>query len=152
MIQQKHAYILFGFLLAFLSFSACEVVVDELLDDCNSYNYPVLAAKELTDGKVGVFYSEQISAEIKNDPNDDSDYTYHFSVSNGLSNGVDWFVEGRKVLFEGTPTEKGSYQFTIEVWVEVDEEWWYLNDIPELCDDYDQKTYSIHIEEQVFQE
>ena len=144
-IWYKHKFLLNCLVLASFLFSSCEAIIDELLDDCNSYNYPIIKSKELQEGKVNEFYSDFVKAEVKNDPHDD-DYDYHFDVSAELPNGIDWFVEGRKVIFEGTTTEFGVYKFTVELWVEVPQEWYDLGTEPEqLCDDYTSKEFVIKI-------
>lgn len=146
---QKSYYILFYFLLALVSFNSCDEFVDDIINEtiigCNSYNYPVINSKQLKDGRVDEFYSDYVSAEIKNDPNDDSDYDYQFNVNGRLPEGVSWSVEGRKVFFEGIPITSGLFEFTVEVWAEVHEEWWYDEDIPELCNDYASKDFTIVI-------
>ena len=147
MIKQKHKYILKCLLFALISLNSCDVLWEDIIEGCNSYNYPIINSKQLKDGKVDEFYSDYVSAEIKNDPNDDSDYDYYFNISDGLPDGIDWFVEGRKVYFEGTPIDSGLFEFTIELWAEVHQEWWYLEDIPELCTDYSSKEFTMYIDE-----
>jgi hypothetical protein len=129
------------------SLISCDTILEEILDDCNSYNYPYLYSKQLKVGKENELYSDYVKAGIRNDPNDDSDYTYFFDVFGGLPYGMYWTVEGRKVFLKGTPEETGSYQFTIEVWAEVNQEWWYLEEVPELCNDYSSKEYTLYIVE-----
>ncbi|MBT8253110.1 MAG: hypothetical protein HKN00_04250 [Flavobacteriaceae bacterium] len=147
MFKRQHIYLLSCLLSALILLNSCEEIVEEILVGCNSYNYPVLVEKQLKDGKVNVFYSDHVWAEIKNDPQDDSDYNYHFNVSDGLPDGMNWFVEGRRVIFEGTPTESGSFGFMVEVWAEVNEEWLYTEDIPELCTEYASEGFTIYIGE-----
>jgi len=147
MINRQHNYLSNCLLLVLILLNSCDVILEEIIEGCNSYNYPVLISKQLKDGKLNEFYSDYVSAEVKNDPNDDSDYDYHFDVSSGLPDGIDWFVEGRKVLIQGIPIKSGVFQFTIEVWAEVHEEWWYFEDIPELCNDYTSKGFTIYIDE-----
>ena len=147
MFRRQHLYLLFCALPIVILLNSCDVLVEEILEGCNSYNYPVLSSNELKDGKVNEVYSDHVSAEIKNDPHDDSDYHYYFNVTNRLPDGMDYFIEGRKVFFDGVPTESGSFPVAVEVWVEVNQEWWYLEEIPELCDEYVKKVYTINIGE-----
>ena len=144
---RTHKYLSYSLFLVLILLNSCEVLVEEILEGCNSYNYPVLSSDELKDGKVNEAYSDYVSAEIKNDPQDDSDYNYYFNVTNRLPDGMDYFIEGRKVFFDGVPTESGSFPVAVEVWVEVNQEWWYLEEIPELCDDYVKRVYTINIAE-----
>ena len=134
-------------ILALVSLYSCEELLEDIIQNCNSSNYPVINAKQLKDGKVNVYYSDFVRAEIKNDPHDDNDYDYHWNISAGLPDGIDWWSSGREVFFEGTPTTSGSFKFLVEVWAEVHNEWWYDEDYPPLCDDYDSKEFTIYIEE-----
>ena len=147
MIKKLHNP-LFNCLLIFalVSLISCDMILDEILDDCNSYNYPVLDSKQLKVGKENEFYSDYVKAEVRNDPHDDSDYEYQFDVYGNLPRGINWFVDGRKVTFKGTPRKHGLFKFTVEVWVEVKQEWW-LDDIPELCDDYTSTEFTINVAE-----
>jgi hypothetical protein len=148
MIKKLHNPLI-NFLLIFtvISLISCDNILEEILDDCNSYNYPVLNSKQLKVGKENEFYSDYVKAEIRNDPHDDSDYNYSFNVSDGLPYGMYWTVEGRKVFLKGSPEVSGSYKFTVEVWAEVNQEWWYLEEVPELCNDYSSKEFTLNIVE-----
>ena len=70
----------------------------------------MLKDKDLKVGTVNEFYSDYISAEIKNEPYDNS-YVYYFGVTGNLPVGLEWDVEHRKVFFEGIPLETGSFEF-----------------------------------------
>ena len=144
---RNHKYLLNSIILAFLFVSSCEAILEELIDDCNSYNYPIIKSKDLQVGYRNQFYSDFVKAEVKNDPHDD-DYDYYFEVSSELPNGIDWSVAGRKLILEGTPAEVGVFIFKVELWVEVPQEWYNLGTEPEqLCTDYTSKEFVIDIKQ-----
>ena len=146
MSKLRPIYLVTCLLLAAVTLSSCEdSLVDLLIDDCNSYNYPVITTDALSDGKLDELYSDLVVAEVRNDPHDDQDYHYFFEVSGVLPEGIYWSTDNRRVYFEGTPRKSGLFRFTVEVWVEVNQEWWYTEEIPELCDDYDSKVFTIFI-------
>ncbi|GAA3604156.1 hypothetical protein Q4Q39_09560 [Flavivirga amylovorans] len=100
-------------LLAFLfSFSGC----DDALD-CIFNVRPDLHDKTLALGFVDEYYSEIITADIKNEVND-NDYDYYFDVTGRLPEGIEVFYNRRReVVIKGTPVEAG--RFNIEVYLEV---------------------------------
>ena len=107
----KNLFYAVGLLLILLLTSCYDIV------DCIINRTPVLIEKELKVGIVNEFYSDFVLAEIKNDP-DDNGYDYYFDVIGDLPNGIEWYVDYRKVYFEGTPTESGRFYFTVELYVD----------------------------------
>ena len=132
------------YLYLFISFTllnSCEDIID-----CIINKIPVLNYKALKVGTVNEFYSDYISAEIKNEPNDNS-YDYYFGVSDNLPVGLEWYVENRKVVFEGIPLETGRFEFKIELYVEGPEDWDSETDTwdDDLCNDFTSGRFTITI-------
>ncbi len=99
-------------LISFFSLSGCDDVLD-----CIINVRPELHAKTLAVGLVDEYYSEIITAEIKNEPND-NDYDYYFDVSGRLPEGIEVvYNRHREVVFKGVPKESG--RFNIKVYLEV---------------------------------
>ena len=134
-------YLLIILLISFFSFSGCEDVLD-----CIINVRPELHAKTLAVGHIDKYYSETISAEIKNEVHDNA-YDYYFDVSGKLPDGVEaYYNRHREVVFKGIPKESG--QFIVRVFLEViphyDE---FENDRVNgpLCTDNTSRTYTLVI-------
>lgn len=148
--------------LIYISFliSGCELffndyqdkVVDTLKDayDCATSGFdegPIeISTFELTNGQIGVNYSQTISAEIKNEV-DDNDYIYQYTyISSELPNGLSYRESNRYLIIEGVPQEKGMYPVSIEVFSPTLDE---LNvHRPETCKKHSitSKSYILTIE------
>ena len=110
MKKRTNNYIIYFFLfMSFTLINSCDDIID-----CIIQKNPVLNDKDLKAGILNEFYSDYISAEIENEPNDDS-YTYYFFVSGNLPDGLESYVDNRKVVFEGVPLETGTFEFKIEL-------------------------------------
>ena len=138
-------YISIFFLASFFLLTSC----DDLLD-CIVNVSPELHDKTLTVGNVDEFYSENITAEIKNEVNDNG-YDYYFDVSGKLPEGIEVFYDTyREVVFEGIPKESGRFRFTVYLEVVALENYYYdgfgneVYDDP-LCTDNISKTYVLAI-------
>jgi hypothetical protein len=133
--------IIFLFLVSFFCFSSCEEIVE-----CIINKRPELPDKRLEDGYTNSYYTDELIAEIKNEPHDD-DYGYFFDLYGDLPEGLDMIIDYRKVIFEGLPTEKGTYNFTI--YLSVDPPEYYDDDSGEyedsLCSSSSSKSYTIII-------
>ncbi|MGK0323598.1 MAG: hypothetical protein ACJAR4_001640 [Psychroserpens sp.] len=132
-----YLYLLISFTLS----NSCKDLID-----CVINKGPVLNYKDLNVGTVNEFYSDYISAEIKNEPSDNS-YDYYFGVSDNLPVGLEWYVDNRKVVFEGTPLETGNFEFKIELYVEGSEDWDSETDTwdDDLCNDFTSGKFTITI-------
>ncbi|TGV01005.1 hypothetical protein [Flavivirga rizhaonensis] len=127
-------------LLMFLfSFSSC----DDALD-CIINVRPELRTKTLALGFVDEYYSEMITAEIKNEVND-NDYNYYFDVVGRLPEGLEVFYNRRReVVFKGISKEAG--RFRLEVYLEVTphyDEYGRING--PLCSDNTSESYVLVI-------
>ncbi len=126
-------------LLSVLAFSSCDDVLD-----CVINVRPELHEKSLAVGFVSEYYSEIITAEIKNEPNDD-DYDYYFDVTGRLPEGIIVsYNRYREVVLKGIPIESG--RFTIEVFLEARPEDDYYGRINgPMCSDHTSRTYVLTI-------
>ncbi len=128
--------------ISFFLITSCEDTLD-----CIINVRPVLAHKSLETGLVGRYYSDVITAEIKNEPRD-NDYDYFFDIRGNIPEGVEVIFDYREVIIEGTPTRSGKYTFTI--FLDVDPHYsYYYDDFGNeryddaLCTDNTSKTYTI---------
>ncbi len=124
--------------LSVLTFSSCGDVLD-----CVFNVRPELHEKNLAVGFVSEHYSEIITAEIKNEPNDD-DYDYYFDVTGRLPEGIIVsYNRYREVVLKGIPIKSG--RFTIEVFLEAipKEDYGRING--PLCSDHTSRTYVLTI-------
>ena len=131
-------------LFSFFTFNSCENVVD-----CIINVRPVLSDKTLPIGGVNQYYSEVISAEIKNEPQDNA-YDYYFDVRGKIPDGLEVIYDYRDIFIEGMPTRAGRYTFT--VYLDVDAPYGYYYDEfgnerydDALCSDSTSRTYTIVI-------
>lgn len=99
-----------------LTLFSCEEVLDTV-KDCVIPN-PELPNKQLKTAKLGEPYSEELQANLKNQPNVDG-YIYSFNIKGQLPEGIAINRFHRTLLFEGIPTETGA--FSINITVEVHE-------------------------------
>ncbi|AUP81357.1 hypothetical protein [Flavivirga eckloniae] len=135
-------YILIILLVSFFSLSGCDDVLD-----CIVNVRPELHDKDLSVGLVDEYYSDFISAEIKNEVNDNA-YDYYFDVSGRLPEGIEVFYNRhREVLFKGVPKESG--RFAIRVFLEVVPHYDPYEDDRvngPLCTDETSRTYTLYID------
>ncbi|HMB99595.1 MAG TPA: hypothetical protein VKN14_01015 [Flavobacteriaceae bacterium] len=136
----KQYSILYVFISLFF-LTSCQDILD-----CIINRSPELPDKILETGLVNAFYSDFLNAEINNEPQDD-DYDYYFELYGDLPEGIEMFVDYRKVYFEGIPTESGVFTFTI--YLSVDPPLYYDYDTDEyedsLCSYSTSKDYTIRI-------
>ncbi|WP_242206249.1 hypothetical protein [Aestuariivivens insulae] len=117
--------------------------------ECVLNRHPVLSDDILKIGQVNSYYTDAINAQIKNEPRDD-DYYYYFSIDGDLPEGLEFVVDYRSVIIEGTPQESGRYQFTVRLSVEQVDDYYEdcentLNDCDGLCKESTSKTYTLKI-------
>ncbi len=137
-------FLLIILLFSFFTFNSCENVVD-----CIINVRPVLSDKKLAIGGVNQYYSEIISAEIKNEPQDNA-YDYYFDVRGKIPDGLEVIIDYRDVFIEGMPTRAGRYTFTVYLDVDALNEYYYDENGNQrfddaLCTDSTSKTYTIAI-------
>lgn len=131
-------------LLSFFTLTNCENVVD-----CIINVRPELSNNILEVGEVDRFYYDKITAQIKNEPNDNN-YDYYFDIVGEVPRGLDIIYNYREVAFEGVPLEAGRFSFKVYLDVESYNNYYY-DDFgnryydDELCTNNTQKTYTIII-------
>lgn len=127
--------------LSFFMFSGCEDILD-----CVFNRRPEIHDKTFKDGILGVYYYQEVTTEIKNEPRD-NDYGYNYEVYGNLPEGLQMFVNYRTVSFEGTPELSGSYAFTLVLY--VDPPLRYNNDTDQfednMCSESTSKEFTITI-------
>lgn len=129
-------------LLTLVSLHSCQDILE-----CIINRRPELSNNTLAPAQVDQFYSELISADIKNEPSDDS-YNYYFSIDGALPSGIDYYIDYRTVIIEGTPSVSGTYNFTVRLSVEQGYNYAIdcenrLNDCDGLCEESTSKAYKI---------
>lgn len=112
-------YLSFVLLFSFLLFTSCEDILE-----CIINVRPELSQRELNNAFVDEYYFDTITAEVKNEPNDNG-YDYYFSVSGNVPRGLDVIYEYRRIIFEGFPTEPGRYTIRVSLNVEAFNEFYY---------------------------
>ena len=119
-----------------LMFSGCEDIINSAVE-CSIKDVK-LENKTLRIGTVGRNYYETISANVKNDPNDDY-YLYDFFITGKLQKGLQFYTEGHELVINGVPEEVGTIGFELTVEVTLDDE--ELG----LCTKKTKKTYELTV-------
>jgi hypothetical protein len=132
----------FLFFVSFLCIYSCEDIFE-----CIINRRPELANKTLAIAHVDQFYSEVITADIKNEPYDDG-YDYYFNIEGQLPRGIEYYIEYRKVILEGIPLVSGNYNFKVRLSVVQianynDECESRFNDCDGLCEKSTSKEYTL---------
>ena len=117
--------------------------------DCIINVRPELHDVNLKDGRIDYYYFDKITAEIKNEPNDNS-YDYYFDVYGDIPAGLDIIYDYREVIFEGIPTESGRFTFRVHLNVDPYDDYYYdeYGDVvydDKLCTDHTTKDYTLII-------
>ena len=86
--------------------------------DCLDNDGPKFVTGSISNPVLNEVYSQTITVEINNEPRDDN-FRYNFQFAGDLPAGVTGVSNGRNYFLEGTPTEEGTFRFTI--FVEVDD-------------------------------
>lgn len=140
----KQPFIRLVFIFGFILFYSCQDVLE-----CVINRHPVLEDKTLRVGQVDHIYHDHFSAQIKNEPLDNS-YDYFFHISDNLPPGLDIIVDFRTIIIEGIPEQSGT--FFIEVHLDVQQYDYYyddcasnFNDCDGLCRESTSRTYSLRI-------
>lgn len=106
-----------------LVLSGCDVLFDSAID-CIDSDGPDFDKRTLAVPVLNQVYSDVLTAKIENEPRDDR-FDYRFELIGTLPQGMTWRQQeflGRRVFFEGTPTEMVSTEFTLLVAVEERDE------------------------------
>jgi len=119
-----------------LVFSGCEDIINSAIE-CSIKDVK-LENKTLRIGTVARNYYETISANVKNDPNDDY-YRYDFFISGKLQKGLQYYTEGNKFVINGVPEEAGTIGFELTVEVTLDDE------ALGLCRETAKRTYELTV-------
>lgn len=119
-----------------LTFSGCEDIINSVVE-CSIKDVK-LESKILRVGAVGRNYYETISANVKNDPNDDY-YLYDFFITGKLQKGLQYYTEGNQFVINGVPEEAGTIGFELTVEVTLDDE--ELG----LCTETAKRTYELTV-------
>ncbi len=91
----------------------CDAVVD-----CLDNDGPVFRTTSLAPATLNQVYQETIRAAVNNEPFDDR-FEYDFTIINGaLPPGISTTQAGRSYIFTGTPTELGTFNIEINVFVD----------------------------------
>lgn len=91
----------------------CDAVVD-----CLDNDGPVFRTTSLAPATLNQVYQETIRAAVDNEPFDDR-FEYDFNIVNGvLPAGLSTTQAGRSFIFTGTPTELGTFNIEINVFVD----------------------------------
>ncbi|WP_033961962.1 hypothetical protein [Psychroserpens jangbogonensis] len=98
--------------LSFFMFSGCEDLLDCILN-----RRPEIHDKTFKDGTIDVYYYQEVTTEIKNEPRDD-DYGYNYDIYGDLPDGLQMVVNYRTVSFEGIPEVDGKFTFTLLLYVD----------------------------------
>ncbi|MEM9001771.1 MAG: hypothetical protein AAGB24_16045 [Bacteroidota bacterium] len=75
---------------------------------------PEIHNKSLATATLGERYSDLVTAEIRNEVND-NDYDYDFYIVGELPPGIFYDINRRSVTFYGFPEEAGTYRFNVEL-------------------------------------
>ncbi|WP_299554165.1 hypothetical protein [Seonamhaeicola sp.] len=109
----KQYYVSAILLFSFFLFNGCNDILE-----CIINVRPELANKTLDHGHVNEYYSETITAQVKNEPHDNG-YDYYFTVSGNIPAGIEVYYDYREVIFEGIPQEPGRYTIRVSLYVEA---------------------------------
>lgn len=131
-------------IISFFTLTNCENVID-----CIINVRPELHDVKLEVGYVDKYYFDKITAEIKNEPSDNS-YDYYFDVVGEIPNGIEIIYDYREVILEGVPTESGRFTFRVYLNVDPHEDYYYDDDgdliyDDALCTDSTSKQYTLYV-------
>ena len=129
-------------LVTLVPLNSCQDVLE-----CIINRHPELSSNPLAPAQVGLLYSEMITAEIKNEPSDDS-YNYYFSIDGAFPSGIEYDIDYRTIIIKGTPLVSGTYNFTVRLTVEQSYNYSEecensLNDCDGLCGDTTSQAYTL---------
>lgn len=114
---------------------------DEIYECVFNIN-PEIHDRPLELGLVGEQYYGIITAEISNEVND-NDYDYDFEVFGELPPGIFFDINRRSIEFFGVPEERGTYRFSVELFVESYD--YYGYDGSPTCSDSTVRDFTIQV-------
>ena len=99
--------------------SGCDALLDNALD-CLDSDGPRFDSRDLAMPVLNQVYSEEVVASINNEPNDDN-FFYEFEIEGALPEGITARQlpnNNRRLVFEGTAIEQGTFDFRVTVRIE----------------------------------
>lgn len=93
--------------------AGCDQLIDLALD-CIDRDGPEFNKTLLISPVLNQVYTETITVSIENEPLDDR-FDYDFAISGRLPTGLQTEEIGRQLIFSGTATELGAFQFQVSV-------------------------------------
>ena len=102
-----------------LTLCACDALIDTALD-CIDSDGPEFDKKSLATPILNQEYNDKVTVSIRNEPRDNR-FNYTFSHQGELPQGLEANYQtggSRDVFFTGTPTELGTFQYSLFVSVE----------------------------------
>ncbi len=125
-----------------LALSGCEIIQDQLLD-CLDDDGPEFDLAVLPHAVLNQVYSITITARIRHEPNDKR-WDYKIAFGGALPQGLNYRDDGneRTFVIEGTPTEHGTFNFTLSV--DVDNPYVYEYSTNDFYDDGDNLCFTHH--------
>ena len=123
-----------------LTMVSCDDIIDTIAD-CVINRHPKLTDQNLEVGYLEEYYYAEIKGSIINEPYDD-DYYYSFKVKGQLPNGIESWVDGRKLIFAGKPLQIGTYNIKIDLHATP------YYDEGGLCDNSTSQDYTLIVIEQ----
>jgi len=125
-------------------FCSCQDILE-----CIVNKRPELSDRTLAVAYVNQLYSEKITADIKNEPMDNS-YNYYFQIIGKLPEGIEYTINYREIILEGRPLVSGSYKFTVKL--SAEQKYNYsedcesnFNDCDGLCEESASRVYTISV-------
>ena len=147
-LKIKNMKAIYRFSIVFILFTTfgCSELID-----CIASTEPELKSKTLRLGYTGQTYSDFVEAAVKNDSHD-NDYDYYFTIEGNFPPGLTYFKQGRKLFFNGSGSQSGTYTFKVVVTIDypeyydVDQGFWEYDNRICFGDDTCSKTYKITIQ------
>lgn len=118
---------------------SCDRIIDDVVD-CVFNKRPDLPNLNFPNATIDTAYEFSFDGEVQNEPLDNN-YYYYYGITGNLPPGVNVSFIGRRAIFEGTPTETGTYEFRILL--EVEHENYQINQ--ELCERTTSKKYTLTV-------
>ena len=103
-------------LVILMQLSGCDVLLDNAID-CLDSDGPEFSSRNLAMPVLNQVYSDELTARINNEPNDDF-FFYEFEIEGALPAGITVRQRSsgdRRLIFEGTAIEQGTFDFTVRV-------------------------------------
>ncbi len=108
------------------------------LSDCIDNDGPELSPPNLPNPILNQEYNQEVHVGIRNEPNDDR-FSYEFTLSGNIPDGMQVSAAGRDLSLFGTPIELGDFNFGVTV--KVVEPSQSSNQTSGLCSTIDRINY-----------